>query len=112
MCRVADPVRRTGRQPGGHRQVNSEGTDDPSGTPPYGSEPSYASSGDTGEHPVTWLSQGSGLEAGPFSPAGTARRELMMTQTAEGTHWSKRAMWFILAAFVGAMLAVILSSVH
>jgi hypothetical protein len=59
-----------------------------------------------------WPSQGSGLEAAPFSPAGTARREVMVTQTAEGTHWSKRAMWFILAVFVGAMLAAILSWVH
>jgi len=92
--------------------VTSEGPHDPSGTPTEGSEPSHPSSDDAGEHPVMWPGQGSGLEAGPFSPAGNARRELMMTQTAEGTHRSKRAMWFILAVFVGAMLAVILSSVH
>jgi hypothetical protein len=92
--------------------VTSEGTHDPNGTPPERSQPSHPSSGDTGEHPVTWPSQGSGLEAGPFSSAGIARRDLMMTHTAKGTHWSKRAMWLILAVFVGAMLAVILSSVH
>jgi len=92
--------------------VTSEGPYDPSGTPTDGSEPSHPSSGDAGEHPVMWPSQGSGLEAGPFSAAGTARREVMPTQTAEGTHWRKRAIWFILSVFVGAMLAVILSSVH
>ena len=92
--------------------MTSEGPHDPSGTPTEGSEPSHLSSGDAGEHPVMWPSHGSGLEAAPFSPAGTARREVMLTQTAEGTYWSKRAMWFILAVFVGAMLAAILSSVH
>ncbi len=73
---------------------------------------SRPSSGVTGEHPGMWPSKGSGPGADPFSPAGAARRQLVMTQTAGGTRWSKRAVSFILAVLVGAMRAVVLSSVH
>ncbi len=74
--------------------------------------PSDADSGDTGEPRIARPSRGSGAGADPFGPAEIARRELMMTQTPEGSRWRQRAVWFVLAALVGAMSAVILASVH
>jgi hypothetical protein len=39
-------------------------------------------------------------------------RELMKTQLVERSAWSRRTAWFVLAVLAGALLAVVLSTIH
>jgi hypothetical protein len=60
-----------------------------------------------------WPDQGSGFDADPFSPAGTAQREWMLTQRLGRSRWGKLVVWLILALIVGAFLVpVILSAIR
>jgi hypothetical protein len=63
------------------------------------------------EPPVMWPSQGSGFEADPFSPAGTAQREWMLTQRLGRTRWGKLFVWLILLAFVTPLVIAFISTV-
>jgi hypothetical protein len=60
-----------------------------------------------------WPGQGSGFDADPFSPAGTAQREWMLTQRPGRSRLGKLVVWLILALIVGALLVpIILSAIH
>jgi hypothetical protein len=60
-----------------------------------------------------WPGQGSGFDADPFSPAGTAQREWMLTQRLGRSWLGKLVVWLILALIVGAVLVpIILSAIH
>jgi hypothetical protein len=43
-----------------------------------------------------WPGQGSGFDADPFSPAGTAQREWMLTQRLGRSRLGKLVVWLIL----------------
>jgi hypothetical protein len=60
-----------------------------------------------------WPGQGSGFDADPFSPAGTAEREWMLTQRLRRSRLGKLVVWLILVLIVGALLVpIILSAIH
>jgi hypothetical protein len=60
-----------------------------------------------------WPGQGSGFDADPFSPAGTAQREWMLTQRLGRSRTGKLVVWLILALIVGALLVpIILSAIN
>jgi hypothetical protein len=60
-----------------------------------------------------WPGQGSGFDADPFSPAGTAQREWILTQRLGRSRLGKLVVWFILALIVAALLVpIILSAIH
>jgi hypothetical protein len=60
-----------------------------------------------------WPGQGSGFDADPFSPAGTAQREWMLTQRLGRSPLGKLVVWLILVLIVGALLVpIILSAIH
>jgi hypothetical protein len=59
-----------------------------------------------------WPESGSGFEADPFSPAGAAQREWMLTQRMGRSRWGRVLAWFLVAAIVGSILAAVLSSFH
>jgi hypothetical protein len=56
-----------------------------------------------------WPDAGSGFEADPFSPAGTAQREWLLTQALGRSRYGKLVVWSILG-LVGCVLAVDLIS--
>jgi hypothetical protein len=60
-----------------------------------------------------WPGQGSGFDADPFSPAGTAQREWMLTQRLGRSRLGKLVVCLILALIVGAVLVpIILSAIR
>jgi hypothetical protein len=92
-------------------QVGSEEADGPPNTPAEGLAESGARSGDGGGPPAI-RPAGAGPGADALSAARLAQRELMRREPPGRTPWKKQVAWFALAALVGSMLAVVLSSFH
>jgi hypothetical protein len=61
--------------------------------------------------PVMWPEAGSGFEADPFSPAGTAQREWMLTQKIGRSFLGKVIACLILASIVIPIVWVMVSSI-
>jgi hypothetical protein len=60
--------------------------------------------------PVMWPEEGSGFEADPFSPAGTAERRWLLIRNAGNIARNRSAMW-ILAGAIGFVAIVVLVGV-
>ena len=58
-----------------------------------------------------WPESGSGFEADPFSPAGTAQREWILLQALGRSRYGKLAVWILLAVVVGVLTFSLLSVV-
>jgi len=62
------------------------------------------------EPPIMWPSSGSGFEADPLSPAGTAQREWAMSQRLGRSRFGRLAVWIILAVIIAAPIITLLIS--
>lgn len=57
-----------------------------------------------------WPAAGSGFEADPFSPAGTAQREWFLIRRLGQSRAGKGFVWVILALLVAVLVAALVSS--
>jgi hypothetical protein len=68
---------------------------------------------DDGEPPIMWPSSGSGFEADPYSPAGTAQREWALTQGLGRSRIGKLAVWIVLGVLIlGPVITLLISVLH
>jgi hypothetical protein len=65
---------------------------------------------DSDEPPIMWPSSGSGFEADPFSPAGTAQREWFLTRRLGQSRGGKVVVWAVLAVIAVPLVWVAISS--
>lgn len=64
-----------------------------------------------GEPPIMWPSSGSGFEADPFSPAGTAEREWALAQSLGRSRMGTFVVWSMLAVIVLVPVVTLLITV-
>ena len=64
------------------------------------------------EPPIMWPGSGSGFEADPFSPAGTAERDWLITQRLGRSRIGRLAVWIILGLTILVPLASWLIILH
>ena len=57
-----------------------------------------------------WPAAGSGFEADPFSPAGTAQRQWLLIRRLRYSRGGMGFVWVILALLVAVLIAALLSS--
>ena len=66
---------------------------------------------DCDEPPIMWPSAGSGFEADPFSPAGSAQREWFLARRFGRSRAGKAVAWIALAVIVVPLIWVAVSSI-